>query len=202
MENNFLITHLLNNQDYNLMNFIYKKYHSDLLSFCCYLRNKWFSLLPLNDDDFLYEIYESIKLLKYVNVEAINNSGYFKILKKILVQRLIRLNRKYFTHKEKILTISYSYDQIHEFFDGYIVDGLKNIKNENEWFEKFNYKYDFLNTYFNDNKKNKQKRNEIFLLYSLDKKPSYISKKLQLPIKVVYNQICRIKNSLKDSTNS
>lgn len=199
MDNNFLIAYLLNNQDYNFINLIYKKHLNELLNLGCYLRDNAFKFLPLSNDDFFYEIYESIKSLKNINLKVFNSIGYYKILKKIFVQKIIKLNKKFLNSKERILTTSYSYDVIYRYdFQKNTYSFLRILQDEYDWHESFNKKYDFINKCLEITNKFKKNKDKIFPLYLRNLKASQIAKITNIPIKIVYNNLFKIKHCLKE----
>lgn len=199
MDNNFLIAYLLNNQDYNFINLIYKKHLNELLNLGCYLRDNAFKFLPLSNDDFFYEIYESIKSLKNINLKVFNSIGYYKILKKIFVQKIIKLNKKFLNSKERILTTSYSYDVIYRYdFQKNTYSFLRILQDEYDWHESFNKKYDFINKCLEITNKFKKNKDKIFPLYLRNLKASQIAKITNIPIKIVYNNLFKIKHYLKE----
>lgn len=199
MDNNFLIAYLLNKQDYNLINLIYKKHLNELLNLGCYLRDNAFKFLPLSNDDFFYEIYESIKSLKNINLKVFNSIGYYKILKKIFVQKIIKLNKKFLNSKERILTTSFSYDVIYRYdFQKNTYSFLRILQDEYDWHESFNKKYDFINSCLEITNKFKKNKDKIFPLYLRNLKASQIAEITNIPIKIVYNNLFKIKHCLKE----
>lgn len=183
MTNSDLISELFQQQDPIFIDHVFNKNYNMLVNLGNYIKNKNLVFLPLEKPDFQSLILKSIQGLKNISADAISRFSYLVILKKIFVQNIINMNKKYLNNKQRILSVA-SND----------IDSYNKTSIDNNLSNNFHTNYDLKNIYKLIQEKLKPYEKEIFKLYLDNIKPSEISKLTNKPIKKVYNTIFFIKN--------
>lgn len=183
MENEFLISQLSYNQDPIFVNYVFNKNVEQLTNLGKYIKTKNLVFLPFEKQDLEICVLDAIKSLKNIYPDAIKKFSYQTILRRVFVQQLISLNRKFLTNKEKILSIATSN-----------VEGIERFVPDTYLEQDYSLNYDLSKLYtsiMENIKKNDEK--EVFKLYLQNVRPADIAKKLNIPIKKIYNYLFNIK---------
>lgn len=188
MTNSILISELFNQQDKIFIESVYLKNYELLTNLGNYIKENNLSTIPYEKDDLKHLIFKSLYQLRNVTPDSINRFGYACILKKIFIQQLINVSRKFSTHKEKILSVACANCFIdHKYQDNFLVNNYSCTYDANKIY----------GTIIENLKKSSDKK--IFNLYLNNVKPRKIAKLVNKPIKQIYNTIFLIKNQYHKS---
>lgn len=178
---NEILYELLKNKETILIDYIYKRYYVFINNFYNYVINKSFIKLKPLEINFAGFIPEFIESISKIKKDIFLKYGFLKLLKKLMIQKIIMINREQMSHKRSILSMTYF--------------GISDyICLDNETPRRMKYKpfWDFFKTECYKVIKNKIQLQIIDLIFN-EYKPNEISNILNIDIKKIYNHIFYIK---------
>lgn len=188
MQDYEILAALFKQQDPIFIDLLFNKHFDMLINLGNYIKEKNLSTIPYEKQDLQHLIIKSIYQMHLIEPDNIKNYGYLKLLRRIFVQQLINVHRKYSANKEKVLSVAYP---------GLIVDYKYQ---DNFLTASYSRKYDVNKLYsVIIRKMHRNIDRQIFNLYLNNVKPQQIAKLVNKPIKKVYNTIFLIKNHYQKS---
>lgn len=182
--NNEILYELLQNPNSILIEQLYLKYNILINNFWNYIIDKNFKNLKILEIEFSNYIIEFVNSIKKIKKEIFIKYGFLKILKKIMVQKIIMIERSESNNKKNVL-----HSAINQQYNATLID------------DKFNHNIHnnvMLNLLIEecDNIINNNIQKKIFNLLILGHKAKEISNILNINIKKIYNHIFYLKNEV------
>ncbi len=180
---NEILYELLKNKETILIDYIYKKYYAFINNFYNYVINKSFIKLKPLEINFAGFIPEFIESISKIQKDIFLKYGFLRLLKKLMIQKIIMINREQMTHKRSTLSMTYFGISDYICLDN---ETPRRMKNEPFW--------DFFKSECYKVIKNKIQLQIIDLIFK-EYKPNEISNILNMDVKKIYNHIFYIKQT-------